>query len=181
LAVIRTAPDFTLVTQEGKVLRLGELRGSVLLVGFVFTTCSGSCPATTHRMSAIQKDLAEQKLLAEGKVRLISITLDPARDTPDVLQRYMKLYDADAATWTFLTGAKADVMKTVADWGMWVKPLPNGQLDHPSRVFLVDQQGTIREVYNLDFLKSEWVIDDVRLLLGEGRDPPSPPANRSPP
>ena len=97
----------------------------------------------------------------------MSITLDPARDTPEVLRGYMRLYDVDKKTWSFLTGPPADVNKVVAAWGMWAKPAANGQLDHPSRVFLVDRRGQIREIYNLDFLRVPWVIEDVELLLKE--------------
>ena len=55
----------------------------------------------------------------------------------------------------------------IADWGMWAKPAANGQLDHPSRIFLVDKQGRIREIYNLAFMKTAWVLDDIELLLKE--------------
>lgn len=165
LAVIQKAPDFTLATQDGGSLRLGDLKGKVLLVSFIFTTCSGSCPATTHRLGQVQQALKERGLLKGGRVRLLSISLDPARDTPEVLRRYMKLYDADPSSWTFLTGPPERVNKTVAAWGMWAKPLPGGQLDHPSRVFLVDRQGRVREIYNLAFLKTDWVIEDIKYLL----------------
>jgi protein SCO1/2 len=165
LAVIRRAPDFALTTQAGEALRLADLKGQVLLVGFVFTTCNGSCPATTHRMGQVQQALKGQGLTKS--VRLLSITLDPARDTPEVLRNYMRLYDADPASWTFLTGPRARVAQTLAAWGMWAKPAANGQLDHPSRVFLVDRQGRVREIYNLTYLKPEWVLEDVRLLLKE--------------
>src|SRR5713101_1968719 len=111
LAVIRTVPDFSLTTQGDQTLRLSDLKGKVLLVSFVFTTCSGSCPATTHRMSQVQQELKSRGLLKDDRVRLLSITLDPARDTPDVLQRYMQLYDADPTSWSFLTGPPADVEK----------------------------------------------------------------------
>src|SRR5262249_43354051 len=82
LAVIQQAPDFKLPPQDGGELRLADLRGKVLLVSFVFTTCSGSCPATTHRMGQVQQALKGRGLLEGGRVRLLSITLDPARDTP---------------------------------------------------------------------------------------------------
>jgi protein SCO1/2 len=167
LAVIRQAPDFTLTTQAGDDLRLSDLKGKVLLVSFVFTTCSGSCPATTHRMGQVQQVLKENGLAKDDRVRLLSITLDPARDTPEVLRNYMKLYDADPAGWTFLTGPRERVDRAVAAWGMWARPAASGQLDHPSRVFLVDQKGRIREIYNLDFFKAAWVLDDLRLLLKE--------------
>jgi protein SCO1/2 len=167
LAVIRPAPDFTLTTQDGGTLSVAELRGRVLLVSFVFTTCNGSCPATTHRMGRIQEALARRGLTREGRVRLLSITLDPARDTPAVLRDYARLYDADTASWTFLTGPRERVDKVISAWGMWARPAANGQLDHPSRVFLMDPRGRIREIYNLDFLKPEWVVEDVGLLLRE--------------
>jgi protein SCO1/2 len=154
-----------LTTQDEKSLRLADCKGKVLLISFIFTTCNGSCPATTHRMAQTQEAL--NKAGIDKKVRLLSISLDPARDTPEVLRGYMKLYDVDAANWTFLTGPKERVEKTIAAWGMWVKPAPNGQLDHPSRIFLVDKRGRIREIYNLAFMKTSWVIEDIELLLKE--------------
>src|SRR5207302_6714166 len=108
-----------------------------------------------------------QGLLNNDRVRLLSITLDPARDTPEALRGYMKAYDADPARWTFLTGPRERVEKVHAAWGMWAKPAANGQLDHPSRVFLVDGRGRVREIYNLNFLKTPWVVEDVETLLPE--------------
>jgi protein SCO1/2 len=167
LAVIQEAPEFTLTDQSGAKFSSADLKGKVYLVSFVFTTCNGSCPATTHRMEQIQEALKEKGLLKDSKVRLLSITLDPARDTPEVLRGYMKLYDADPASWRFLTGKPEEVNKVIAAWGMWAKPAANGQLDHPSRIFLVDRKGQVREIYHLGFLKTKWVLEDVELLLKE--------------
>jgi len=167
LAVIQDAPAFTLSDQNGDKFSSADLNGKVWLVSFVFTTCNGSCPATTHRMGQVQEALKEKCLTKEGKVRLLSITLDPARDTPEALRGYMKLYDADPGGWTFLTGASEDVNKAVAAWGMWTKPAANGQLDHPSRIFLVDRKGKVREIYHLGFLKAKWVVEDIELLFKE--------------
>ena len=169
LAVVRAAPDFTLNDQSNQVFRFSKQDGRVRLVSFIFTTCSGSCPATTSRMVGVQQDLSRRGHLKDRRVQLLSITLDPARDTAEKLRDYMKLYDADPANWTFLTGSVDQVNKTVAAWGMWAKPAANGQLDHPSRIFLVDKQGRIREIYHLGFLKSPWVVEDIELLLAEGR------------
>lgn len=167
LAVIRPAPDFTLTDQSGKTVRMADLKGKVLLVSFVFTTCTNSCPATTLRMSLVEQELKKRGLLKDDRVRLLSITLDPERDRPEVLRDYMRLYEADSADWSFLTGPPEQVNKTVAAWGMWAKLMPGGQLDHPSRIFLVDRGGRIREVYNLAFLRPRWVVEDIALLLGE--------------
>lgn len=167
LAVIQPAPEFTLITQAGVPLRSADLTGKVLLVSFIFTTCNGSCPATTHRMAQVQQELKARGLLKKDQVRLLSISLDPARDTPPALTNYMKLYDVDAASWSFLTGPADEVVKVVKDWGMWARPAANGQLDHPSRIFLVDRQGRVREIYNLGFLKTAWAADDIELLLKE--------------
>ncbi len=172
LAIISKAPDFALTSQKGEPLRRVDLKGKVLLVSFVFTTCNGSCPATTHRMSQVQQELKDRGLLKQGQVQLLSISLDPERDKPEVLQRYMRLYDADPATWTFLTGSPHEVATCLTGWGMWTRPAANGQLDHPSRVFLVDVQGRIREISNLEFLKAIWVCDDIELLLKEASAKP---------
>jgi protein SCO1/2 len=167
LAVIRAAPDFTLTSQDDKSLHFADLNGRVRLVSFIFTTCSGSCPATTHRMAQVQEALHKKGLDKDANVQLLSISLDPSRDTPEVLRGYGKLYDLDLANWSFLTGPKEKVETVVSDWGMWAKPAANGQLDHPSRIFLVDRQGRIREIYNLAFMKTHWAIEDIELLLKE--------------
>jgi protein SCO1/2 len=165
LAVIRAPADFTLTSQDGKPFHLSSLRGKVVLVSFVFTTCNGTCPATTHRMVLAAEALAKAGL--SDKVHLLSITLDPARDKPAVLRDYMRLYDVDAKHWTFLTGSQKQIDKVLSDWGMWARPAANGQLDHPSRVFLLDPQGRLREIYDLQFFRPPWVCEDVQLLLEE--------------
>ena|SRR5581483_9482318 len=166
LPIIDHAPDFALTDAAEKPFRFAELRGKVVLVSFIFTTCSGTCPATTHRFAKVQEALAKRGLM-DDKVRLVSISLDPVRDRPGVLRNYMRLYEIDGKHWHFLTGPPSDVNKVVRAWGMWAKPAANGQLDHPSRVYLVDQQGRIREIYNLDFLRLPWVLEDVEGLLKE--------------
>ena len=166
LAVIRKAPDFSLTNQSGTRVRMQDLRGKVLLVSFIFTTCNGSCPATTHRMCQVQEEL-KKRVIPAGQVRLLSITLDPVRDTADVLRSYAQLYDCDLNCWDLLCGSPSEVGPVIASWGMWARPAANGQLDHPSRVFLVDQRARIREIYNLSFLRPQWVVDDIAALQRE--------------
>jgi protein SCO1/2 len=167
LAVIQKAPDWRLLDQNGAAVKAADFDGKVVLVSFIFTTCNGSCPATTHRMEKVQAELKARGLLKSGKVHLLSITLDPERDTPQKLRDYMELYDADAKSWTFLTGSKKAIDPVLGAFGMWAKPAANGQLDHPSRIFLIDSQRRVREIYNLSFLRPAWVVEDIELLLSE--------------
>src|SRR5439155_5811101 len=118
---------------------------------FIYTTCGGVCPATTHSLYRTQQVLRESGLWGD-KVHFVSISLDPARDTTEVLANYARAYDADPASWHFLTGPPATVAKVVAAWAMWARIGPSGTLDHPSRIFLVDPNGRQREIYSLEFL-----------------------------
>jgi protein SCO1/2 len=167
LAVVREAPSLALTDQDGKSVKSTDLKEKALLVSFIFTTCNGTCPATTHRMFEVQQELARRGLFKGGRIQLLSITLDPARDTPEVLRAYMRLYDIEPKNWKFLTGTPEAVGRVVHEWGMWAKPAANGQLDHPSRIYLVDLKGRIREIYNLGFMKPAWVAEDIGLLLDE--------------
>src|SRR5207302_10583206 len=127
-------------------------RGKAVLVSFVYTTCGGTCPATTHTLYRVQQALKEAGLWGK-QVAFVSITLDPARDRPEVLANYARIFDADPAAWHFLTGPPQDVARVIAAWGMWVKPGPAGALDHPSRIFLLDPRGHQRELYSLERLR----------------------------
>jgi protein SCO1 len=164
LADIGPAPRTVLVDSSGRPFDLASLRGKVVVVSFVYTTCTGVCPGTTIAMARVRDALREAGLWGD-RVAFVSITLDPSRDTPEVLRRYARLFRADDPAWHFLTGPPERIRPAIADWGMWVKALPGGALDHPSRIFLLDPRGHQREIYNLEFLTPRAVVQDVRGLL----------------
>jgi len=166
LADIGPAPPTLLVDSGGKPFDLKKLRGKIVLVSFIYTTCNGVCPLTTQAQSSVQKKLQDAKLWGKS-VEFVSITLDPKRDTPAVLRDYSRLWGADPEAWHFLTGSPQTVNEVIESWDMWVKSDSKGVLDHPSRIFLLDARGRQREIYNLEFLKPETVLEDVRSLLGE--------------
>ncbi len=167
LAVIRPAPEFELIEAgEGKPFLLSDLQGKAVLVGFVYTTCNGSCPATTHTMYRAQEELKAAGLWGD-RVEFVSVTLDPRTDTSEVLDRYAKVFGADRSAWHFLTGKPDQVAKVIEAWDMWVRIGPAGTLDHPSRIFLLDPAGQQREIYNLDYLDPETLLRDVQEVLGE--------------
>lgn len=178
LADIGPAPRTILRDVNGKPFDLAELRGKVVLVSFVYTTCTGVCPGTTLAMTRIQKELREAKLWG-GSVEFVSITLDPKRDTAEVLDQYARMFRAGPDGWHFLTGKPEEVQAIIDAWDMWAKTLPTGAIDHPSRVFLIDRHGHQREIYSLAFLKPQSVLEDVRGLLAADEET-RVPAGRSP-
>lgn len=169
LADIGPAPETRLTDSRGTPFALADLRGKAVIVSFVYTTCSGSCPATTQRLRRLQ-DLLQTERLWGNTVEFVSITLDPVRDRPEVLADYARLYKADTTAWHFLTGSPEQVKQVIAEWGMWAKLGPSGVLDHPSRVFLIDPRGREREIYSVEFLSPTTVVHDLKTVLGEKRE-----------
>jgi protein SCO1/2 len=166
LADLGSAPRVELTDQRGHPFRLDDLRGKCVLVSFVFTTCNGACPATTHNLYRVQEALKGAGLWGD-RVAFVSITLDPKNDTPEILSRYAEVYGCDPANWSFLTGLPEQVEGVWKAWDMWARRDPvSGLLDHPSRIFLLDPNGHRREIYNLQFLSPEAVREDIRGLLG---------------
>jgi protein SCO1 len=171
LADIGPAPRTVLVDSSGKPFDLASLRGKVVVVSFVYTTCTGVCPGTSQAMVRVKQALKGANLWGTS-VEFVSITLDPRRDTPDVLRQYARLFHADGPSWHFLTGPPDEVANVISDWKMWAKAGPTGALDHPSRIVLLDCRGHQREIYNLEFLTPQAVLQDVRSLLAEESSSP---------
>src|SRR5262249_42027487 len=131
LADIGPAPEVALIDARGRPFRLSDLRGKAVVVSFIYTTCGGSCPATTREMARVQGALKEAGLWGKD-VAFVSISLDPARDTPEVLSAYGRAYGADPAAWHFLTGPADRVERVIRSWDMWARRNASGVLDHPS-------------------------------------------------
>lgn len=166
LADIGLAPSVRLIDSEAKPFDLETLRGKAVVVSFVFTTCDGTCPMTSAAMARTRDLLADRGLWGKS-VEFVSISLDPEHDTPNALKTYGRIYEVDPSTWHFLTGSADDVGRVVKSWDMWAKRTPEGVLDHPSRIFLIDPNGHRREIYNLATFSPEVLADDVRGLLDE--------------
>ena len=133
-------------------------------MSFVYTTCNGTCPLTTAGLDRVRSALKARHLWGD-RVAFVSITLDPERDTPEVLRRYASIYRAEPSRWHFLTGPPDRVRAVLKAWDMWARIGPSGAIDHPSRVFLIDPAGHQREIYSLETLAPEAVADDVASVL----------------
>ena len=168
LSVIARAPEFTLKDTSGRAVRLSDYRGQVVLMAFIFTTCPGVCPLISTQMSALQAGLKAEGLFP-GKAKLVSVTVDPKTDTAEVLARYAQMFKADPAGWAFLREEPQRLKPVLKAYDEWTRLLPDtkGWLDHPARVYLVDPNGNIREIYSLSFFNEKQALIDMRVLLAE--------------
>lgn len=109
-----SAPQFSLTDQLGRPVTDSDLRGKVVLANFIYTSCPDICPTTSGQMRTMQELLREAGLL-DADVRLLSITVDPTRDTPAQLRSYAEGLRADPERWRFLTGEASTVRQVVVE------------------------------------------------------------------
>jgi protein SCO1/2 len=166
LPKMKKAPDFTLQNLQGQNVNLSESNGKVRLVEFFFTSCPDICPATTSNMVLMQNNLKEKKAFG-SKVQFVSITFDPERDTPEALQQYAKMLSIDQGSgWQMLRGTEETTIKTANDFGLMVVKQKDGQFAHSIRsLFLIDQEGFIRKVFDMGESMDNEVIEKAIIQL----------------
>jgi len=149
LPALGSVGKFSLTDQAGRAVSADTLRGRVWAAAFFFTRCPTVCPRITRRMRDLQQAAAKGGV----KLELVSFSVDPDNDTPDVLAAYAKQYGADLASWRFLTGDLEMIRKT-SEQGFKLaldgKATPGAEhfgLFHGSHLVLVDASGQIRGYY----------------------------------
>lgn len=192
LEVYGRVPDFVLIERSGKRVTLADLLGKVWVVNFFYTECTDTCPLQSANMARLQADLANER-----DVRLVSISVDPEHDTPEVLAEYAARFRADPERWLFLTGPRDAIYRLAIEgfrlgvvdqgqkarhglgevwawWGppsAWGHPVPNPErkpIIHSSRFVLVDRQAQIWGYYHgVDWESLERLRPNVRILLRE--------------
>jgi len=110
LQVFGHVPDFALIERSGQSLARADLLGKVWIANFIFTRCTTECPLISNRMAHLQELFA-----TEGDLRLVSISVDPEYDTPEVLSRYADSFHAQPQRWLFVTGEQAAVYRLVRE------------------------------------------------------------------
>jgi protein SCO1/2 len=141
IPVLGTVPAFTLTAQDGAAFDSSALAGKVWVVDFIFTNCTGPCPRMTAQMRRVQKAYP-----GNGDLKLLSITVDPARDTPQQLAEYATNFHADHGQWSFLTGPVPAIHHLSRNVFM-LGDVDGKNFDHSTRFMLVDRQGRIRGSY----------------------------------
>ena len=160
-----SVPDFALTERSGAVVKLADFAGKVWVADFFYTTCPGPCPMLSSRLSEVQKELG-----GETNLRLVSISTDPEKDTPEVLKLYAKKFEAKDR-WLFLTGEKAGIYGLARDG--FKLPIaepasPGGQIIHSTRLILIDQAGAVRGFYEATGETGvRDLVRDIRQLLQE--------------
>ena len=139
-----TVPHFQLVNQNGRPFDSAQLAGKIWIADFIYTTCPGPCPMISTRMSELQKPLEKTD------VHLVSFSVDPEKDTPDVLRGYAEKLQAEPKRWDFLTGPKSAIYKLSHDG--FKLAVSDGSDEagipvHSTRMVLVDRHGEIRGYY----------------------------------
>lgn len=160
LGEYNTVPDFQLIDETGSPFSsAAQLAGKVWVADFVFTNCAGPCPRMGSQMRQVQSALADVR-----DIRLVSFTVDPKRDTPDVLAAYARRYSAQPGRWFFLTGSP-ETLGALSLKAFMLSKL-NDKLDHSTRFALVDRRGRVRKYYDTTEPRSiPDLIADARALV----------------
>jgi protein SCO1/2 len=179
-------PEFSLIERSGRQITRADLLGKVWVANFIYTQCTETCPTQSLQVARLQTEFAQALDL-----RLVSITVDPERDTPEILARYAERYQADPGRWFFLTGPKRAIYQLAADGfklsvvdpddssqtsGIrFLRPSQafathgsKGLVIHSSRFVLVDRQAQIRAYHRPDDEQSlDRLRRNLRTLLRE--------------
>jgi protein SCO1 len=162
LPKIAPAPEFALISQDGASVKLADYRGKVVAVTFIFTLCADTCPVLTPMMSFVQDQLGAN---FGEKIHFVSITVDPERDTPEVLKEYAQAFGANLSGWSFLTGTPDAIRDVTRRYGIFAAKTANGSIDHTFLTSIIDQRGILRVQYlGVRFDPEEFRRDLVSLL-----------------
>jgi protein SCO1/2 len=177
LPVIKAAADGAVLDHKGDKLRLRDLvRGRATVMSFIYTRCAdaAACPYATgvllqlHELSAADKSIAQ-------RMRLVSMSFDPGHDTPQQMAAYAKMAESrpEGSEWRFITTESAAQLHPIlAGYGQAVDAkkdasAPTGPLNHTLRVYLIDRDGRMRNIYSSGTLDVRLVLADVKTLLLE--------------
>ncbi|WP_210468915.1 SCO family protein [Sporosarcina sp. 6E9] len=161
---------FAFTNQHNEEVSLDDLKGQVWLAQFVFSNCTTVCGPMMVNMANLQDELIKEKV---EDYKIVSFTVDPAFDTPEVLQGYLDVFaPSDESKWEMLTGYKQDVISEIAkkSFAQIVVDDPNSdQVTHGTRFALVNQEGLVVKLYNgNDDVPFEDIVKDMKALIKQG-------------
>lgn len=177
LPVIGSAADGEVLTTADQTRQLFELMGDkITLLSFIYSTCSdvNGCPLATMVFQKINRRLQQETELA-GKLRLLTLSFNPEHDTPEAMRHYAASFKNDKVDWQFLTTRSEQKLQPILDqYQQAVQKIydeqgnSTGTFSHILRVYLIDHDKQIRNIYSVSFLHADTLINDVKTLLSEG-------------
>jgi len=183
---IMRAPDGPVLTVDGRVEKLSRFTiERITLLGFIYTSCTDpeGCPLAYRVFRRLEDEIQATPSL-QDKVQLVTLSFDPARDSPSVMKRYAgsQLEEERGVRWYFLTTRSVeDLLPLVEGFGQDVRysvdrstGRPVRQLSHVLKVFLIDRSGYVREIYTSTFLHPQTIMGDIKTLLMERGDADPP-------
>lgn len=159
-------PDFRFANQNGDTVGLEDFQGKIVVADFIFTSCPGICPGLTMNMKRVQKAIANME-----DVQILSFSVDPDYDTPEVLRAYVERYDIDEGSWMLLTGDKAEMYDLIQQGfrltAMEDSTAPGG-IFHDQRFALLDGEAYFRGYYfGTEEDEIDRLINDIKRLVAE--------------
>lgn len=172
LPVLGQGAEFSYADMNGDTVTLSGTNGKVRLLYFFFANCPDVCPPTTFLMSQVQDELKEDGVFGD-EVQFLSVTIDPERDTPEVLKEYAGRFDADPAGWKFLRGDQKATDELATKYMTDVGEDKDGNFYHMNLIILLDQDGQIRDLISAndyieqgpDSLKPSDITKQIKSLL----------------
>jgi cytochrome c peroxidase len=170
------AGDGQVLDKHGNTISLHSLMGDkVVVMSFIYSSCSDAngCPLATHVLERLQDQLLQDPSAGAG-VRFVSLSFDPVQDTPEVIGRYGRPYISGDFDWRFLTTSGQDALQPILEsYGQTVMRDPDseegeaGSISHVLRVFLIDRNLYIRNIFSASYLHADTMLNDIRTLQME--------------
>ncbi len=161
--VFHTIPPFNFINQKGETVTEEVVKGKVYVVEYFFTTCKSICPIMSNQLSRVYNN--------QKDVMILSHTVDPETDSPEILDLYASKYNADSKRWIFLTGAKSELYKQARTGYLLDAQEGNGGPEdfiHTQNFALIDKKGRIRGFYDgTDSSSVNELITDINFLFDE--------------
>jgi protein SCO1/2 len=164
----QSVPDAVFLDQNGRKKAFSRFKGSPIALTFIYTKCPlpDFCPLMDRNFAAVQQALKSQPALK--KAQLVTITFDPATDTPAVLKKHAAELKADPARWTFLTGDVKEIDTFASAFGMTIArdPADTSNITHNLRTAIVDADGKLVKIYTGNEWKPEQIVADLEAVAG---------------
>lgn len=156
------APAFALTDQNGRRVALADFRGKVAIVTFLFTNCTDVCPVLPQMLNRVDQLLTEDE---RKKLAYIGISIDPKRDMPAQMKKFMQQHGLAESRWTLLGGSVKELTQTARDYGVVVRPDPRLDFVHNTVFVLIDGKGRLRTEFHGLATPTEEIAKAARALM----------------